>query len=333
MKILKKILYKYYFAFMSFMIRNHLIGKESIIYLSNMIPNRKKNFKIELYKKISILLKKTEVKNNYYSIITGHNLDFSDLEVVLLAHYDKNKIISDYVIYTAEQFKAIGKKVILCSGHAIEYNKKYAVFDAIICRLYDGYDFTSWKCAFYAFPSLYNTKEITFTNDSIFAPIGSYSNVYKTMKKIRCDFWGISLARGGKFPHLQSFFIVFYKSSLKSFAFHKFIDSIRFNNSKKLAVYYEFTLSIWLELNGLQAACYRPYFKYFNVKTNPMSFWYDVVKDGIPLIKRSRIMTIIDEKKLIDLIELYGYPVQLVTNLKLRQTSNTETRISVQGVD
>lgn len=217
----------------------------------------------------------------------------------------------------AHHLKQLGKKVILCSAAPLTtLPQETDIFDAIVCRTCAGYDFTSWKAAFEAFPSLYEAKEVTLCNDSVFAPIGSYAPVYQTMDSIPCDFWGMTFSYE-IMPHMQSFHLVLRKKTLQHSAFKQFISAIVADQNRNIAVGYEIRLSLWLELHGLQAGCYRPYHLHTKIAANPTIQWKRCFREGIPLLKREFFKT---QGRLFALpawqeeVEKYHYPAQLISN-------------------
>ena len=309
----------------SFVIERHLLicraRSLSLLKMISLFPKRAQR------KAISVIGDELSVNvsvKKYAKCAYKNCENFENQEVVLLAHWDQEKIIDPYVLYAATHLKKCGKKIILCSANPVKIEENLKIFSAIIYRICPGYDFTSWKCAFEIFPSLFNAKEITFTNDSIFSPIGSYENVYNTMKKIDCDYWGIILSRGGLLPHLQSFFLVFREKAVSSSAFNQFISAIKINSNKEVAVKYEYMLAVWLELNGLHAACFRPYFKCLPFKTNLNIFWYEIISDQIPLLKRSLLKKIHNEPRLKLLANKYNYPYHLINNYYNRTNGSKE---------
>lgn len=165
--------------------------------------------------------------NDAYTIPYGNGKDFSNSDVILLSHSDPENIVDPYVLYMARHLKQLGKKVILCSAASlIALPQETDIFDAIICRTCAGYDFTSWKAAFEAFPSLYEAKEITLCTDNAFAPIGSYVPVYQTMSSIPCDFWGMTFSHE-IIPHIQTFHLVLRKKSFATSGLQKIHFSCR----------------------------------------------------------------------------------------------------------
>ena len=262
-------------------------------------------------------LEKSYSLDGAYIIPYGSEIKFSNNQVVLLAHWDPENIIDPYVLYMASHLKQLGKKIILCSAAPLAAMPQNTdCFDAIICRTCPGYDFTSWKAAFEAFPSLYEAQEVTLCNDSVFAPIGSYISVYHTMSSISCDFWGITFSCD-IIPHIQTFHIVLRKKALLHPAFKQFISSITTSYNREDAIGYEVRLSLWLELYGLRAGCYRPYNLYSRIPANPMCSWKTCLSHGIPFLKRELFKT---QGRIVSLpawrkeIEKYHYPAQLISN-------------------
>lgn len=262
-------------------------------------------------------LEKSYSLDGAYIIPYGSKNNFFNDQVVLLAHWDPENIVDPYVLHMASHLKQLGKKVILCSAAPLTAMPQYAdCLDAIICRTCQGYDFTSWKAAFEAFPSLYEAQEITLCNDSVFAPIGSYISMYHTMSTIVCDFWGMTFSYE-VMPHMQSFHIVLRKKALQHPAFKKFIEAIKANGNRENAVGYEVRFSLWLELNGLRAGCYRPYNLYTKMSANPTIRWKTCLRHGIPLLKRELFKS---QGRIVPLpawreeVEKYHYPAQLICN-------------------
>lgn len=311
------------------------IIKKSLLYIINSIkiscipkrPHPKQVSLLKLYKKNSYELKLEQINeifkssysiNNKFTIIHVTENNFKDQNVVLLAHFDTNNIISPYVQYLAKQFKLLEKKVILCSGNKnLSLDGDISFCDAILCRTCDGYDFTSWKTAFTAFPSLFSAKEITLCNDSVFGPIGSYKVVYKNMEKIKCDFWGLTLNRQ-RMPHLQSYHLVFRKSAILHNSFHKFIEAIPIINSREHAILLEITISIWLELHGLRPGCFFPYL----INTNPTLLWDKLINYGVPILKRNLFQyqgRLVSMPEWANKIKKFNYESKLITNYFYRK--------------
>lgn len=252
-----------------------------------------------------------------YVVPHGGERNFSREEVVLLAHWDAENIVDPYVLYMADQLGRLGKKVVLCSASPPEtLPQGMDCFAAIVCRTCAGCDFTSWKAAFEAFPSLYDAGEVTLCSDGAFAPVGSYASVYRTMASIACDFWGMTLSHE-VMPHMQRCHLVLRERALRHPAFRRFMASIAATDKPNAAVGYEVRFSLWLELHGLRAGCYRPYNLLRKTAVDPMHRWKKCLRDGIPLLKRElfsaegRIAALPAWQ---DEVEKYGYPARLIND-------------------
>lgn len=268
---------------------------------------------------------------NKYIIKLGSNLEFEDQQVVLLAHWDPHEIVDPYVEYMAKNFKNINKKVILCSGNKdLILPQNINLFDAIVVRTCNGYDFTSWKAAFSAFPSLYKANEITFCNDSVFGPVGSYNLLYNKMKHVNCDFWGLTINKDF-IPHLQSFYLVFRNKTIQHQAFKQFIRSIPLDCTRANAIDFELKLSLWFELNKLVPGCFRPYALKYKLSGNlTLTNWDTLLLHEIPIIKRELFKS---GKKMSmggweELINKYGYKSEFITNYFYRIGIDISTVLS-----
>ena len=252
-----------------------------------------------------------------YVVIEGAELDFSGQQVALVAHWDPEDIVDPYVKYLCRHFKEIGKKVILCSANQLSVNASYLEWaDAILCRRCPGYDFTSWKAAMEAFPSLYAAEELTLCNDSVFAPVGSYAPVYDAMAPVKCDFWGMTSSRQ-EMPHLQSFHLVLKKRALSHKAVKQFFSAVVCHSDRNAAIDFELRLGLWLELHGLQPAAFVPFFRGANRNTNPsINLWEQLIDWGCPIFKREQLSKGGKLVWLYDwwaILQKHGYPVEYIT--------------------
>lgn len=252
-----------------------------------------------------------------YVIQHGGEQDFSREAVVLLAHGDPENIVDPYVLHMAEQLRQLGKKIVLCSAAPLAtLSQEVERFAAIVCRTCAGDDFTSWKAAFEAFPSLHEAREITLCHDRVFAPVGSYAPAYQKMASISCDFWGMTLSHE-VMPHMQSFHLVLRERTLRHPAFKRFMAAVAANDSRHIASGYEVRFSLWLELHGLRAGCYRPYTLLAPKIIDPLFRWKKCLRDGIPLVKRDFFM---EEGRRValpawqDEMEKYNYPARLIND-------------------
>lgn len=225
-----------------------------------------------------------------YEVLAGNAVNFSQQQVVLVAHWDPENVVDSYVKHLCRHFKELDKMVVLCSANTLHesvFSPEWA--DAIVCRKCSGYDFTSWKVAVEAFPSLYSAEELTLCNDSVFAPVGSYAPVYDAMASVECDFWGMTSSRQ-VMPHLQSFHLVFKKRALGHSAVRQFFSAVACRSDRSAAIDFELRLGMWLELHGLQPGAFIPFLPKLGGAVNPtLRYWKQLLDWGCPIFKREHL--------------------------------------------
>ena len=247
---------------------------------------------------------------------------------VVFAHYDKDNIIDNYVIYYIKALKEAGCDVVFVSCKelsSLELKKLDGLVIHTITENHDEYDFGSYKRGFlYLKPVLTNYDELIFANDSCYGPIYPISQVFDKMEKENCDFWGITKNNFGykksighlfaKRPHIQSYFIAFKKNIFTSKDFYKFMISIAHQNNKKLVISkYEIGLTEFLTEKGYKYKVLVNAFE--NINNCAVLKWRQIVENyNMPFIKKSlfdmrnRSITTIDgyEKY------LKNYPINLI---------------------
>src|SRR5574344_1021724 len=206
--------------------------------------------------------------------------------VAIFAHYDKDNIIDDYVIFYLRELKKVCEKIIFVSACDLSLDEKSKISDftsAIIAQNHNEYDFGSYKRGFVylknAF-SLSNIDELILANDSCFAPLFPLNDIFRSMQNVNCDFWGIS---ENKFDinynqnrHLQSYFLVFKKQIFQSKEFGEFLSSVTAKKFKNDVIQnYEVGLSNMLFDKGFIGKSFLQ--KYTN-ENNPTIFkWKEIL--------------------------------------------------------
>jgi len=252
----------------------------------------------------------------------------------VFAHYDKDNIIDDYVIYYLNSLKEVCTTIIFVSCCDLQENEKEKlsnIVSYIIAEKHDEYDFGSYKRGFNYLSNnnlLENFDELIFANDSCYGPLYSFIKVFSEMETRACDFWGISKNNYGirkKFdfktpitPHIQSFFIVFKKQVFLSECFINFINSItKLENKYRVVTLYEVGLSTILVKNGFRFATFINLYEHIE---NPMILkWRDLVLNyNLPLLKCSLLRLINRDIATVEGYEnviksVSDYPVDLIT--------------------
>ena len=154
--------------------------------------------------------------------------------IAIFAHYSTDNKIDDYVIFYLKELKKVAESIIFVSDTNIEEEeldkiKEYTIKS--IAKKHGEYDFGSYKIGYlYALNNklLSEYEELIFANDSCYAPLFPFTDMFNEMSNKKLDFWGASQnGWRNKYsnipPHIQSFFIVFKRNVFLSDYFEKCI--------------------------------------------------------------------------------------------------------------
>ena len=246
----------------------------------------------------------------------------------VFAHYDKDSVIDDYVIYYLNGLKEVAQTIVFvscCDLPVEEISKLNGIVSYVIAEKHDEYDFGSYKRGFlYLKDRLNEFDELIFANDSCYGPLYPLNKVFSKMEKEVCDFWGITKNNYGykkklghffaKRPHIQSYFIVFRKDVFTSDLFVDFMKSVEHQNIKKQIVSkYEIGLTELLVKHGFKFKTYIN--AYENINNIVVLKWRQIIeKYQMPFVKKSLFdlkntnVTTIEEYERI----LNNYPVSLI---------------------
>lgn len=258
----------------------------------------------------------------------------------VFAHYDKDNLIDDYVVYYVKALREICEKVIFVSCvdlPAEEKEKLTSIADHIIAEQHNEYDFGSYKRGFLYLHDnnlLQDIDSLIFANDSCYAPLFSLKNVFTEMDSRHADFWGITKNRFGMAfaepknivcvrPHIQSYFLVFSRKVFNSECFVEFMKNIRAETTKDaIVIKYEIGLSELLIQNGFSSDVYiKDYYRFNHVV---LSLWRQLItKSKSPFLKCSvirltnrNLTTIAGWENVIK--NHTNYPVELIKNNQAR---------------
>ncbi len=168
----------------------------------------------------------------------------------VFAHYDKDSVIDDYVIYYLNGLKEVAQTIVFvscCDLPVEEISKLNGIVSYVIAEKHDEYDFGSYKRGFlYLKDRLNEFDELIFANDSCYGPLYPLDKVFSKMENEVCDFWGITKNNYGykkrwghflsKRPHIQSYFIVLRKNIFTQDFFTDFMRAIKHEKIKQLII-------------------------------------------------------------------------------------------------
>lgn len=263
-------------------------------------------------------------------ILSGND-DFANSRTAIVAQWAEDGVIAPYLVHYLHKLREAGMRVILACG-VVPYADSgwFSLCDAVIARTCSGYDFTSWRAAFEIFPSLYRCREVVCTNDSIFGPIHPLGDVHRVMDGVPCDFWGLVESRE-KQPHLQSYYLVFRKKTLRHPVFAAFWSTVDRSGEKfDTVLRYEVTLSLKLAAQGLRPGAFVPAAALPETNINPSHyFWRQLLSIyKAPFIKRDLLRHCAKHPHLAgwrELLDAAGYDSDLVFRTPNMFVKNTVT--------
>lgn len=252
---------------------------------------------------------------------------------VVFAHYDKDNLIDDYVVYYVSALKKAGCDVVFVSCKELaqtELEKLNGLVIHTITENHDEYDFGSYKRGFlYLEPKLSEYDELIFANDSCYGPLYPISEVFAEMEKKNCDFWGITKNNFGyikqfkhyfvRRTHIQSYFIAFKNNIFTQEFFANFINSIKHEQEKRdIIINYEIGLSELLIKQGYRFAVLVDAYNRINnasvLKWRQLILRYKMpfFKCLLPRLANRNIMTVEGYQDVIK--EVSNYPCKLIVN-------------------
>ncbi len=256
----------------------------------------------------------------------------------VFAHFDKDNLIDDYVIFYLRALKKICEYIVFvsdCDLATSELLKLSNITEHVIAGRHGEYDFGSYKRGFiYAQGKGFEFDELIFANDSCYGPFYPLEDIFIKMQKKKCDFWGMTQNSYGIpesrtsneesfyikppwIPHVQSYFLVFNSKIIQSDVFNNFIANIKKLESKNdIIKTYEIGLTVALKEKGFKPAVYINKFKF---EHNSLATKWDILikKYRYPFLKttiaKNGLYYIGEVKNWKQLIKSHSdYPVELI---------------------
>lgn len=244
--------------------------------------------------------------------------------------YDKDGIVDDYVPYFLKKLKPFcSRLVVVASGKlTVSGRKKLESFsDKLIIRPNQGFDSWAYKDAIEdcGYDSLKKYDELLLCNFTFFGPIYPLSELFSSMEKKECDFWGINRhpplaaehAGVRVIEHIQSHFIVFRNKILTDTNFEKYWKTLKPVNSYDEAIaHHELRCTRFFEDLGYKSADYLDYKKYLGLYEGNSSVLLadqQIIEDRSPILKRKFFY--IDKGRL-TFPSLYGNNLDLIRFIK-----------------
>ena len=140
--------------------------------------------------------------------------------IALFAHYDRDGIVDDYVLYYLRGLARVADRILFlsdCELRAGEAAKLEGLAELVFAGRHGEYDFGSWKRGLaHLNYDLAGWDELILANNSCYAPVYPFEDAFEKMDKVNCDFWAPTANQiKGKFDHVSSYFLVFRRPVLE----------------------------------------------------------------------------------------------------------------------
>ncbi len=182
--------------------------------------------------------------------------------VAVFTHYDQQGVLRDFATHYVQQLAEAGFAVVFVSNsprlpqETLDLLRPCCAL--ILRRANVGYDFGALKDGIAQIPSLERIELLLLANDSVYGPFIPLREIVARMDE-RADVWGITDSWEHRY-HLQSFFLLFRRSALRSPAFARFWSKVRYVKSKGWIIRkYELGLTRALAAGGLRCRALFPY--------------------------------------------------------------------------
>lgn len=219
--------------------------------------------------------------------------------------FDKQNTINAYIEAVLRELKKfVDDIIVVCNFESIKSGEHYLhpYAEKVYCRKNIGFDSGAYKDAlekYVGWTKIEEYDELLLTNDTYFAPIYPFDDLFETMSKCECDYWGITKHPSGCFndgyaynEHIQSYFLCFKKEVLVSRKLKEFWEEYTYVDNRDLAIReFELKINDYLRANHFKGRSYMEE-RNLNVvpyNSNPYNvIAYELIKDyEIPILKKT----------------------------------------------
>lgn len=168
-------------------------------------------------------------------IISGAASAPASHRVAIYVHFDRSGRVHDYVVHQLRELCAAGFRVTFVTNSPTfppESRARAAPHcHAMLWRFNTGYDFGAYKDGIASIGNLEDLDGLILMNDSVYGPFHGLAGLLSEVDVSRADFWGIVDSWELRY-HLQSFFLMFRPTALRSRAFKHFWRALPYVDNK-----------------------------------------------------------------------------------------------------
>lgn len=249
--------------------------------------------------------------------------------LLLYVHYNKFNSLDNHVVHQLKQVASLFDELVFISNSQLMEDDLHTLSREItihrmIQRNNIGFDFGAWKEAIRILGGEYleQFESITFMNDSCYGPLWNLEQTYQYYEgQTTIDFWGMTthpeLYQGRHLikEHLQSYFMVFQGSILKSEEFANFWTQLpSFNSLQETIDFGEIYLTQYFLALGYCFASLTDQYSSQNNSNLSMEHPEKILEFKIPFIKVKAFSYKTDLVPiLINMIDCHSdYPTELI---------------------
>lgn len=180
---------------------------------------------------------------------------------IVFAHFDPHGGFDQHVVEALLRYRPHADRLVVVSASAVRPPAALrGVIDTFLPRANVGYDFGSWQAGLATLcPADFD--EILCVNDSVYGPLFGLGPALRDPRTADADLWGMVLSeqstrrRGGRCPHVQSWFFGMRRRLLASPVYEAFWNGIvPVADKEEVVDRYELGLSVACREAGLRIA-------------------------------------------------------------------------------
>ena len=185
--------------------------------------------------------------------------------IAIFSFYDKEGITDDYVTYLLDELLTVADRLIVMVNGVIDNESLHKLqkrTKEVIVRENIGYDAGAYKDALTNVIGknvLAQYDELIFCNDTFYGPFLPLKTIWEKMGEKNCDFWGLNYLDCELFPHIDSYFMVFKQSVLKTGVLYDYFCNVinfKTNDLDEVIALFEDGLTMYLLDKGFKPVAY-----------------------------------------------------------------------------
>lgn len=239
----------------------------------------------------------------------------------LFAGFDKNNFIHKYVVYYLMKLSKFAEIHYMadCEMADSELKKILPYVKTAKAYRHGKYDFGSWQELIRSLGWDYISQfdEVILANDSCFAPVLPFEDMFNKMERLDVDFWGNTM-NIYSVRHIQSYFVAFRNNIICDNNFRQFFEGISCEENKQSVVSkYEKRLTVLLENLGYK---YESYVDREYTMSRP---YYKLLLNKSPFIKTKMFTSLVPALRRCSygdlfVLKMLGYPAEYIYDYVVR---------------